>query len=258
MDRNKERWTDISWGGGVTVLVALIVLIAAPGYAQRWAVIGLGIFGTILFLRAFIGQGWHRAPIAIGTPIRATIMFCLIAGTMFLLCWFAWPPIRRHVLDDDEKQAFEAPLREQAEDRYEIQLACPSADESTCVYAAQFINIFKEAGWKIQDYQVKRVTLGVPYDGVRIFSYVEKYPDPAAPPNIGVWTKISKSLITVYRSFHAIQIEPEQGIRNDLKENVLTVYFGSERADEGAPTSLTTMYGQLPQVRQQYPGVKFP
>jgi len=57
-------------------------------------------------------------------------------------------------------------------------------------------------------------------------------------------------LITIYRSFHAIGVEPEEGIRNDVPENVVTVYFGSERADESKPTSLTELYGFYPAMQK--------
>lgn len=185
-----------------------------------------------------------------------TLVIALAVLTLFAI--YVWPPIRRHILTDVERERFEEPLKQQTDERYTIQLTCPSADESICVYAAQFINLFREAGWKVQNNQVQRVVLGVPYEGIRIFAYVEKYPEPDAPVGSGVWTKVSTSLISVYRSFHAISIEPEEGIRNDMKENVLTIYFGSERADESKPTDLTKMYGRLPEVKRQYPNTKLP
>ena len=82
---------------------------------------------------------------------------------------------------------------------------------------------------------------------------MDKYPEPDSPPGTGVWTAVTKSLITVYRSFHAINVEPEEGIRQDINQNVLTVYFGSEKADEGVPTSLTQMYGKLPEFEKLKP-----
>lgn len=248
----------IAWSAGVGVVIALLTLIAGAGVIPRWAVAALGCIGFVSFSIVAVIHGWLNAPYWFGVPIRATVVFGAIAALMFFLCWTAWRPIRRHILDDDERANFEEPLKKQNENRYEIQLDCPSADEQTCVYAAQFINLFREAGWKVQNNQVQRVVLGVPYEGVRIFAYVEKLPEPDAPVDRGVWTKVSASLITVYRSFHALNVEPEVGIRNDIKENVLTIYFGSERSDESKPTMLTKLCGQLPEVKRQLPGLKLP
>lgn len=248
----------IAWSGGIGVVIALLTLIAGAGTVPRWAVSSLGGIGFLSFSVVATLHGWLKAPYWFGTPIRATAVLAAMAVVMFALCWAAWPPIRRHVLDEDEKARFKAPLEDQEEDRYDIELACPNSDEATCVYVAQFITLFREAGWKVEDNQVKRVTLGIPYDGIRLFGYVEKYPEPDAPVNSGVWALVSKSLIATYRSFHAIGIEAESGIRKDEKPNTLTVYFGSERADESTPTQLTQLYGRLPEVKRQYPSLKLP
>jgi len=245
----------LSWSAGIGVVITLI---AGAGAIPRWAVPVLGAIGFVSFSIVAVLHGWLRAPYWFGTPIRATLVLGAAAVLMFFLCWKAWPPVRRHILADAERTLFEEPLKKQTDDRYEIQLTCPSADEPTCVYAAQFITLFREAGWKVQNNQVQRVILGVPYSGIRLFSYVEKYPEPDAPADTGVWTKVSPSLVTVYRSFHAIGIEPDGGIRNDIKENVLTVYFGSEKADESEPTDMTKLYGQLSDAKRQYPNVKLP
>jgi hypothetical protein len=246
----------IAWSTGIAVVLTLLALISGAGVVPRTAIMVLGCIGFIAFSVAVKKHGWLRAPYWFGTPIRAAIILGGIAVAMCSLCWRAWPPIRRHVLDDTERSLFEAPLNQQARDRYEIQLACPAADEATCVYAGQFVDLFKDAGWKVQDYQVKRVSLGLPYDGVRLFSYVKQYPAPDAHSNVGVWTEVSPSLITIYRSFHAIGIEAEQGIRIDEKQNEITIYFGSERADESKPTGLTRMYGNIPELKKQNPELK--
>jgi hypothetical protein len=244
----------IAWSGAITTVVALLTINTAP----RWAVISASCIGFVLLIVLAVIHGWLKAPYSVGTPLRATVVIGVMAALMFLLGWLAWPPIRRHTLDAEEQARFEKPLKHQTDDRYEIQLACPSADESVCVYAAQFINLFREAGWKVQDNQVKRVVLGVPYEGIRIFSYVPKYPEPDAPVNTGVWSAVTPSLISVYRAFSAIGIESESGIRNDEKPDALTVYFGSERADESQPTQFTATMAKVEEAKRQYPSLKVP
>jgi hypothetical protein len=108
---------------------------------------------------------------------------------------------------------FEKPLNIQRSNRDKIQLACPAAEESTCVYAAQFINILKEAGWKLQSYDVQIVNLAIPYEGIRMFVYVKEYPPPDAPIDVGEWSAVSPSMVSIYRAFASIGIETETGIR---------------------------------------------
>ena len=134
-------------------------------------------------------------------------------------------------LDDAEISRFEAPLKTQTKERYDIQLACPAADEPTCVCAAQFLPLLKDSGWKVQGNLVVRVSLGIPYEGVRLFEYVEKYPPPDAPSNQGVWALLSASRVSFYPAFSAIGIEPDAGIRNDVKPDVLTVSNSSCQKD---------------------------
>jgi hypothetical protein len=229
------------------VVIALLSLIATGGAIPRWAVIALGGIGFISFSIVAIGHGWLKAPSWLGVPIRVFFVIGGIGSVMFFLCWTAWPLIRRHLLDAEERERFKAPLEQQRDERYEIQIACPSADEASCIYATQFIDLFREVGWKIQDNQVQRVTLGRAYGGTRLFEYVEKYPPPDAPTNQGVWTLTSSSLVSVYRAFSAVGIEPDEGIRDDVKPNILTIYFGSERSDESQPTQLSETMKLIPE-----------
>jgi len=124
----------------------------------------------------------------------------------------------------------------QTHSRYDIQIACPTADESVCVYAARFIPLFKDAGWHVVGNEASRVTLAQPPDGVRIYSWADHNPPLDAPSNVGVWTFLSPSSVSVYRAFAAIGIEPDSGIRTDMNKKTLAVYFGPERENENQPT----------------------
>lgn len=250
----RSLFLGVAWSAGVSTVFALLTVNSAP----RWAVLLLSGLGFVLFAALAALHGWLSAPYAVGTPLRAFLIIGSIAVIMFLLGWSAWPAVRRHVLTVDERARFEVPLKQQSQERFEIQLACPGADEATCVYAAQYIDLFREAGWKVQNNRVERVALGVPYEGIRIFSYVPKYPEPDAPVGSGVWSAITPSLISVYRAFSVIGIESESGIRNDEKPNVLTVYFGSERSDESQPTQFSQTMGKVAENKRNYPWLNIP
>jgi len=187
-----------------------------------------------------------------GNPIHILALLILVSIIAFIGHGI-WPPIRRHQLDDKDRAKFEKPLKDQTRDRFTVILSCPSDDEQVCVYGAQYINIFREAGWTVQNNQIERATLGVPYNGIRLFSYVPNYPKSDAPVNSGVWTKITPSLISVYSAFSAIGIEADSGIRNDVPENFLTVYFGPEKDDESQPTDMTRTYGNMKAFAKSWP-----
>lgn len=243
-------------------MAAILTLIATGGPAPRWAVSVLGILGFLCFFSIPVLHGWLQASgdnfvlRFVGSALRTLFIVIVTGAPIFVLCRLAWPPVRRHILDDDEKASFEKPLRIQTSNRDEIQLACPAAEEVTCVYAAQFINIFKESGWKLQSYDVQRVNLAIPYEGIRMFGYVKEYPPPDAPPNIGEWSSISPSMVSIYRAFASVGIETETGIRKDEEQNVLTLYFGSERADESARTQFGDSIKKMEQEKDRFPIVK--
>lgn len=249
----------------LTFFLALIALIIAINPPQTPISMGIalalfflvGVYPLLHFITwlfRLVGEDFYYK---FGLSAHTVGLALLVIG---VAAWghTIWPPIPRHILNDHERASFEEPLKRQTADRYEIQLSCPSADENVCTYAAQFINLFREAGWKVNNNQIARVTLGVPYEGIRLFSYVPKYPAPDAPVDSGVWTRITPSLISVYKSFSAIGIEADQGIRNDVPDHILTIYFGPEKRDESTPTDLTKLYKRFPAINKEYPEAKLP
>lgn len=255
----KETRISIALSAAITFVAALLTLIAAGTPAPPWAVVCLGLLGFFSLFSIAIMRGWLNAPgdnfvlRFSGSALRTAVVVSAIGTPVGLLCWGAWPPIRRHALDDDERAKFERPLQAQNSDRERIQLACPAADEATCVYAAQFINMFKDAGWKLQSYEVQRVSLGVPYEGIRMFGYVKEYPPSDAPSNVGEWSAITPSMVSIYRAFSSVGIETETGIRKDEEQDVLTLYFGSERPDESRRTQFTGTIEKMVSMKRDYP-----
>ena len=68
-------------------------------------------------------------------------------------------PPQWRLLRPAEIQRFEKVLRGQVGPKQRVRLACAAADEESCVYAGQFINIFKEAGFSVDTGTVQRGTL---------------------------------------------------------------------------------------------------
>lgn len=145
----------------------------------------------------------------------------------------------RHTLSNKETDLFKKPLVEETEDRPQIHLACPTADESACVYAAQFIQIFRDAGWTVPEGIVERQTLAIPYDGIRIFEHIDTHADLSDPRGNFEWMAITHPMVAIYDSFSAIGILSDVGHGDTLPKDSLTIYFGPPRQDESAPTEFS-------------------
>jgi hypothetical protein len=252
----KKKSTKREVVGLLTAFV--LALVGAGGHATRLevALLSIGIASCLMvMLSDWALKRGLTIPECIGHTTASLVISFAFAGVYL---WYFFPPIRRHALDQEEQQSFEQPLKNQQSPRASLTLACSAYDEAACTYGGQFVYLFRDAGWKVKNNGVERVTLTYPYDGVRIFAYVKQYPDPNAPPNVGVWTRVTPSLITVYRAFHAIGVEPEENIRKDESPEELTVYFGHEKEDEGQPTNLSRMFQDLPDIKQEHPELRLP
>lgn len=180
---------------------------------------------------------------------RSSVALFGVGALIVLYGWLVWPPPRRHVFDLHERYAFEKPLTEQQSPREEIRIACPTADEKTCVYAAQFIDFFREAGWKVQGNSVERTVLGKPLAGVIFFQHGTGKLDPSNWRS-GLWTAFSPSLENVRQAFVNVGIEPEAMADPAYPEGVIGVFFGAEKANPKERTQLTDDAEKITRARR--------
>jgi hypothetical protein len=168
----------------------------------------------------------------------ACVLLVVWVAVILGLGAYKWPPIKRHLLDQDEKISFESTLKSQKDGAPEIQIACPANDETTCAFAGQFITMFGEADWRINT-SVSRLVLTRPQTGVVIYlrggdkQYSEQH------WNAGGWFPINEPhVLAIQKAFQVIHIEIDSGTNPELADGVMTIYFGPERADEEADTNL--------------------
>lgn len=235
----------------LAAFMALGLLLVAPKIGRGvTAVVIVGMAGCLahpLWQLRLV----QRAPSPRERAYRFAGMMSTALGALMAFGVFVWPPVTRHHLSQREWNRFEKPLRVQQKGEHEeIQIVCPAADEPTCVYAEQFINIFRDAGWKVQNNEVQRVTLARPPAGVMLYKHSDGTPDPNDWRS-GAWTRVSPGLVSVYQAFASIGIEPDEESRKDIAEEVMTIYFGTAKADEGEPTNLT-------QTMERNKGYKIP
>jgi hypothetical protein len=104
MDRKAGRllWLSIAWGAGIGIVITLL---STYGTLQRTSVISLVILGGLFFTGAVLSQGWLRAPVPVGTPVRAAAILALIWGGMVVLGVLALanpqPAKRAHIRIDN-------------------------------------------------------------------------------------------------------------------------------------------------------------
>jgi hypothetical protein len=100
--------------------------------------------------------------------ITRIIGIAVLAMVISGLGYEVWPPIKRHMLEKAERVAFENALKAQKGSDLNVEIGCPAGDETTCVYAGQFVRLFGEAGWNVQT-SVARLTLSKAQDGVIVY-----------------------------------------------------------------------------------------
>jgi hypothetical protein len=152
----------------------------------------------------------------------------------------------RHTLSSKEIEKFREPLISIKEgERPQIHLACPAADETVCVYAAQYIQVFRDAGWTVPTGVVERVTLAIPFDGIRLFEHIDAHSDPTDPKSQYQWMAITRPSIAVYDSFSSIGIISDVGHGDAIPKDSITIYFGPPKQNESAPTQFTKTVEQV-------------
>jgi hypothetical protein len=223
----------------LAAFMTLGLFLAAPKIGRALTVIVLVVMFTCLvhpiwqlpFIKG-INRGTVRVPLFIGLLVSVALFISAFG-------FYVWPPIKRHPLSGSEREFFESALRLQKGDDLEIQLACSPNDEKTCTYAGQFIRPVGDSGWKVQAY-VSRLVLTRPLDGIMIYRRGGDRDYSLQHYNAGGYFNINEPhLLAMQKAFQSIQIEPSGGTDPELPENVMMVYFGPEREDEGEPTDLT-------------------
>jgi hypothetical protein len=219
-----------------------IVLVVSPPKTR-----GETAFWLAAMFAALIYPSLHLVRTILHDKVKSLQAFASIGLSAILTIAIGhhiWPPVHRHALNDRERNLFEKPLAEQKEPREEIEILCAQGNESVCVYAAQFVNFFREAGWEVRGNYVQPVILSNPNAGIVLFKHGQGTLDPDNWQS-GLWSALTASLVDVRRAFINIGIQPESASNPQLHEGVISIYFGLEKEDESVPTTLTKTMEKL-------------
>jgi hypothetical protein len=157
---------------------------------------------------------------------------------LFVFGVYVWPPAKRHRLDKGEWQAYQKPLGRQKDAKERIQILCPANDESSCIYAQQFVDVFLDAGWNVEGNAINRVIMKVPTAGVTILTRGEGQLDPKNWRS-GLWVDWTPSFISVSQAFEDIGIEPESYATLEQRKDEIALYFGPEKENASEKTAVT-------------------
>lgn len=69
----------------------LVALFQGSGSLSKFGTVGLAVFGSGTAIIAAIEHGWHRAPVPIGTPIKAVLLIALLSAPLTILGFYVWP-----------------------------------------------------------------------------------------------------------------------------------------------------------------------
>jgi hypothetical protein len=132
-------------------------------------------------------------------------------------------------LSQEQRAFFLKQLSAQTAPRDTLRIGCTSWSESSCVAAGQFLLLFSEAGWQIEDNKVFRLEPQIPIVGVAIATRtrVGESKEPL-PPHEGRWRKMDESHKTIYWAFSSLHIPVSGSTDETLRESALGIYFGSE------------------------------
>jgi hypothetical protein len=157
--------------------------------------------------------------------ISKTLISLLLVSVVL---WVAWSPVRREYHREHfsiDAGAFIRVLKSQFANRALIRIGCTQGSEDSCVYAGQFVDLFREGGWRVEDNSVKTVRIGKPEAGILFFLHGTGVEDPNNPKS-GLWVEPTESLQTVRRAFREIGLTAGDRADKSVPEGVIAIYFG--------------------------------
>lgn len=130
-------------------------------------------------------------------------------------------------LTDERRARFLALLKPPLRNANRLKIACLSWSERACVAAGQFLILFSQAGWTIDQNKVFRMDEPIPTEGVSIVSKPE--PGPPLPPHLGRWWhRMSVTEVSLAAAFVAVGVKQAGSGDPTLEDGTTGVYFSSE------------------------------
>ena len=170
-------------------------------------------------------------------PTKQTTISYVVAIASIIFAFISWrwpyapiPPAKAYDLDAPRRAKFLSLLQIPSDAHFRrLRIGCTAWSEASCIAAGNFLKLFSEAGWQIEEGRVFKMEPSIPVNGMTIASRNDRLARlPQLPPHLGRWAKanVSASVITV--AFRFMDNPVNFSSDPELADDALGVYFGPE------------------------------
>jgi hypothetical protein len=146
-------------------------------------------------------------------------IFMAVSGFGFSAYWnYTHPPKPLHEFSEKERNAFIQALKANGTPTRSVWLSCPDGKPEICRLVRQFIAMFEESGWRVEEGKVLPWTPAHPLAGVYLILQGDGEPDDL--------TRAAEKGIR--NSFTALGIPVRSASAPDVPRNSIGVFFGPE------------------------------
>lgn len=226
--------THFNFGDSVGVLALIVAAIAmaiSPPVSLRILLLAASAFGFLLF---FHKSHWTHSWLPfnkISGALAATVLLGLIGIPQIISQWRGENPRPYDLGQGRGEKLLEMLRAPQKEPRDILRIGCVAWSDESCVAAGNFLMVFSEAGWSIEDKKVFREEPGIEGDGVFVVTHTsdEDFKKmQTLPPYLGIWQPMDASYETLFRALNAIGLLPKSSTDQSLPNGTIGIYFGPE------------------------------
>ena len=145
--------------------------------------------------------------------------FMAISGFGISAYWnYTHPPKPLHAFSEKERSAFIQALKANGAPNRSVWLSCPDGKPEICRLVKQFIAMFQESGWRVEENKVVQWTPAHPLAGVYLILQAEGEPDDL--------TRVAER--GMKNSFTALGIPVQSVSAPDVPGNSIGIFFGPD------------------------------
>ena len=165
------------------------------------------------------GNSWGPRLKAIGLRALFFGVFMAVSGFGMSAYWnYTHPPKPLHSFSEKERGAFVDALKAGGAPIKSVWLSCPEGKPEVCRLVKQFIAMFQETGWRVEENKVVTWTPAHPLAGVYLILQAEGEPDDL--------TRAAEK--SIKNSFTALGIPVQSASAPDVPKNSIGIFFGPD------------------------------
>src|SRR5215208_697303 len=224
----------------ITILLAAVALpwVAHP-YISLWAsfvAVLLLDYLVYVFQQKRSRRDAHRHKLIKGTCVVIALLSLLGASFVQYRMWKQPEETARKgrpqygQLTPEQWAKLQEALKASPPPHEKIVLGC-GLNEEACVFAGEFLNLFRRAGWEVENNSVRRFVADHPVAGIVVSMHGVGKHDPSNPDS-GLWAIVSQSRIDLGNAFSSIGLTPHFEADPKRPEGTILVFFGVAPSEE--------------------------